>query len=210
MPTERAISIVRQMLAGLAHAHERGITHRLVKPENVVVMQMAGLGDQVRILDFGVAKLRDGAPNMTAGTIVGTPSYMAPEQIRGDAVDAIRRILRSFTFPPVDSPSCLVVSPGPAGMDTGRLVPPPVDQPPFVRPTWIFGACSAVCEFVLANPLPPGQSQQERHNTGALRRRAPLPITCGSARGRRAGAPQAYRSRITKRMASFAQCSQYP
>lgn len=88
MPTERAISIARQMLAGLSHAHERGITHRDVKPENVVVVQMVGLGDQVRILDFGVAKLRDGAPNMTAGTIVGTPSYMAPEQIRGDAVDA--------------------------------------------------------------------------------------------------------------------------
>jgi eukaryotic-like serine/threonine-protein kinase len=88
IPPSRAIAIVRQMLAGLAHAHEQGITHRDVKPENVVVTQVVGLGDQVRILDFGVAKLRDGAANVTRGMIVGTPAYMGPEQIRGEAVDA--------------------------------------------------------------------------------------------------------------------------
>jgi eukaryotic-like serine/threonine-protein kinase len=88
LPPPRAIAIVRQMLAGLAHAHEQGITHRDVKPENVVVTQVVGLGDQVRILDFGVAKLRDGAANVTRGMIVGTPAYMGPEQIRGEAVDA--------------------------------------------------------------------------------------------------------------------------
>ena len=88
MPPQRAIGMARQMLAGLAHAHEQGITHRDVKPENVVVTQLVGLGDQVRILDFGVAKLRDGAAHVTRGMIVGTPAYMGPEQIRGDAVDA--------------------------------------------------------------------------------------------------------------------------
>jgi eukaryotic-like serine/threonine-protein kinase len=88
MPPRRAIAIARQMLAGLAHAHEQGITHRDVKPENVVVTQVVGLGDQVRILDFGVAKLRDSAANITRGMIVGTPAYMGPEQIRSGTVDA--------------------------------------------------------------------------------------------------------------------------
>jgi hypothetical protein len=84
----RALHVVRQLLAGLAHAHAQGIVHRDLKPENIVLSEEAGLVDHLRILDFGLAKLRDG-PAMTAGLAVGTPSYMSPEQTGADgAIDA--------------------------------------------------------------------------------------------------------------------------
>src|SRR4030095_8878555 len=53
--------------------------HRDLKPENLILTDEPGLGEHLRILDFGLAKLRDG-PAMTAGLAVGTPSYMSPRQ----------------------------------------------------------------------------------------------------------------------------------
>jgi len=88
LPVKQALSILRQVLAGLAHAHERGIVHRDIKPDNIILTEAVGLGEQVRILDFGLARLRDTAPGLTQGMPVGTPNYMAPEQIRGEEVDA--------------------------------------------------------------------------------------------------------------------------
>jgi hypothetical protein len=88
MPPARALHVVRQLLAGLGHAHAQGIVHRDLKPENLILTDEAGLGDHLRILDFGLAKLRDG-PAMTAGLAVGTPSYMSPEQTGADGpIDA--------------------------------------------------------------------------------------------------------------------------
>ncbi|HEY7372997.1 MAG TPA: serine/threonine-protein kinase [Polyangia bacterium] len=79
LPAARAMRLGQQLLAGLAHAHEQGIIHRDLKPENLILSDEAGLKEHLRILDFGLAKLRDG-PQMTAGMAVGTPSYMSPEQ----------------------------------------------------------------------------------------------------------------------------------
>jgi serine/threonine-protein kinase len=84
----RAMRFAQQLLAGLAHAHEQGIVHRDLKPENLILSEEAGLKEHLRILDFGLAKLRDG-PQMTAGMAVGTPSYMSPEQSGAEgAIDA--------------------------------------------------------------------------------------------------------------------------
>jgi len=84
----RALRIIQQLLAGLAHAHAQGIVHRDLKPENLILSTEEGLDEHLRILDFGLAKLRDG-PQMTAGMAVGTPSYMSPEQSGADgAIDA--------------------------------------------------------------------------------------------------------------------------
>jgi hypothetical protein len=79
----RSVQIVRQVCGALEAAHEVGIIHRDVKPENILVLQDS---ERVKVLDFGVAKLQGDAElvgKTLAGVIIGTPSYMAPEQIDG-------------------------------------------------------------------------------------------------------------------------------
>ncbi len=83
----RAVDIVRQVLSGLAHAHEQGIIHRDIKPANIMITPKAPLGVHARILDFGLARLYASSTSLTDGLAVGTPSYMAPEQCRGAQVD---------------------------------------------------------------------------------------------------------------------------
>jgi eukaryotic-like serine/threonine-protein kinase len=86
LPPSRALDIIRQVLAGVAHAHGHQIVHRDLKPENVLVTALEGHGEHVRIVDFGLAKLRNEA-SVTTGIAVGTPSYMSPEQTMGSKVD---------------------------------------------------------------------------------------------------------------------------
>ncbi len=90
----RAVEVGEQILGSLAEAHDAGIVHRDVKPGNVMLMQTRAGEDWVKVLDFGIAKLRDegsaarsSASTTDVGAIVGTPNYLAPEQARGDAVD---------------------------------------------------------------------------------------------------------------------------
>jgi serine/threonine-protein kinase len=93
MPAARVISILRQLCDGLAHAHERGLIHRDFKTENVIVEAGPGGGDIPKIADFGIAILRDDAASSnperltTAGLVLGTPHYMAPEHATGGAID---------------------------------------------------------------------------------------------------------------------------
>ncbi len=86
----RALYLSRGILAGLAHAHELNIVHRDIKPANVMITRAAGTEGLVRILDFGLAKLRDGASSdvSSASIVVGTPNYMSPEQAQGSDVDS--------------------------------------------------------------------------------------------------------------------------
>lgn len=90
LPVDRAVTLFRQMCAGLAHAHERGFVHRDFKPDNVMVVEGRG-GECARIVDFGLAIVADPASDAprvtTVGLALGTPAYAAPEQVRGDALD---------------------------------------------------------------------------------------------------------------------------
>jgi tRNA A-37 threonylcarbamoyl transferase component Bud32 len=90
MDFSRVARLVAQICGSVQAAHDAGIVHRDLKPENVMITQTAE-GERAKVLDFGLAKLRDtnlGQTVTRAGAIVGTPYYMSPEQIRGDEVDA--------------------------------------------------------------------------------------------------------------------------
>ncbi len=97
---ETACHIALQMLKALAGAHAEQIVHRDLKPENIMLCTIAGEPDQVRILDFGIATFAPGSEEPSAritatGILVGTPSYISPEQIGGETVDG-RSDLYSF------------------------------------------------------------------------------------------------------------------
>jgi serine/threonine-protein kinase len=86
LPAAEAVRIVRQVCRALGAAHSAGIVHRDVKPENVF---LTGPNTTVKVLDFGISKLTELSDGLTkTGTVMGTPDYMAPEQARGDRVDA--------------------------------------------------------------------------------------------------------------------------
>jgi serine/threonine-protein kinase len=86
-PIQKAISFGRQMLEGLAAAHEAGVIHRDLKPANLFIERTPTGGEKVKLLDFGISKLADASQQELTrdGQTLGTVAYMAPEQIRGKA-----------------------------------------------------------------------------------------------------------------------------
>jgi serine/threonine protein kinase/tetratricopeptide (TPR) repeat protein len=82
LPLDRKVSIILQVLDGLAHAHQTGIVHRDIKPANIFICE----DGTVKIMDFGVARFT--AASVTAtGIVLGTANYMSPEQVEGAKVD---------------------------------------------------------------------------------------------------------------------------
>jgi serine/threonine protein kinase len=85
VPQGRAVDIVRQVLAALGEAHAHGIIHRDVKPENVILSPSRSSGERVKLIDFGIARASGAARKTQAGLLVGTPHYIAPELVKGEA-----------------------------------------------------------------------------------------------------------------------------
>jgi serine/threonine protein kinase len=85
MATRAAAGITRQICRGLQAAHEQGIIHRDIKPQNVLVDAKG----EAKLMDFGIARMAEAMEGVTqAGLIVGTPHYMSPEQVQGKQLDA--------------------------------------------------------------------------------------------------------------------------
>src|ERR1700679_3371166 len=82
LPQRKATDLALQICSGLKEAHAQGIVHRDLKPENVMI---DGQGN-VKIMDFGIARSMEAGTRLT-GSMVGTPAYMAPEQVAGKSVD---------------------------------------------------------------------------------------------------------------------------
>jgi serine/threonine-protein kinase len=85
----RAASIVHQAADALQVAHDYGIVHRDLKPDNIMITKARDGGDQVKVVDFGIAKASssDAQKVTKTGLVVGTPEYMSPEQLAGDKLD---------------------------------------------------------------------------------------------------------------------------
>ncbi len=86
LPVDRLVRIFTQVCRALDAAHARGIVHRDLKPENIFLVDLPDQPDTVKLLDFGISKIKTGgSTNLTqTGMVIGTPHYMAPEQAKGD------------------------------------------------------------------------------------------------------------------------------
>jgi eukaryotic-like serine/threonine-protein kinase len=150
----RAARLFVQVCAGLIEAHEAGIVHRDLKPENLMVVKRRDGAEHVKILDFGLAKLRERTTDSdlssvsSGGQVIGTPYYMAPEQVRGEPLDAradlysvgatLYRVLTGVT--PFDAPSPMSVL---AKHLTDDVVPPCTRAPERALPPRPIGSCCA-------------------------------------------------------------------
>jgi eukaryotic-like serine/threonine-protein kinase len=87
----RAINIMRQTLHALNEAHELGIVHRDLKPDNIMITKFRGVDEFVKVLDFGIAKVKEPGGNQAkltqAGIVYGTPEYLSPEQAQAKELD---------------------------------------------------------------------------------------------------------------------------
>ena len=145
IPAARAVRIIRQVAGALGAAHAAGIVHRDLKPENVfLVGGFAGgvLSDDVRVVDFGAAKILGSSRLTKTGIVFGTPHYMSPEQASGTAVDH-RADIYALGIIMYE-------------MFTGRV--------PFEADTYM----GVLTQHMFVAPLPPSQVSSAARDLGAL------------------------------------------
>lgn len=138
LPLERALPVAEQLASALVVAHSQGIIHRDIKPENLYLIEHGGTGDFLKVLDFSIAKLPTEmvtAALTRAGSVFGTPHYMAPEQVEGKTVGPQTDLYAAGAVlyetltgdPPFDGPSVIDI------LLKHVKSPPPVLSVPGVR-----------------------------------------------------------------------------
>ncbi|HEY1859963.1 MAG TPA: serine/threonine-protein kinase [Gemmataceae bacterium] len=94
LPFKAGLQMCGQLFLALIHAHEKGIVHRDIKPDNLFLLNQSGVRMHMRVLDFGIARIlrheqaNQGQTLTHPGAVMGTPRYMSPEQLAGQSVDA--------------------------------------------------------------------------------------------------------------------------
>jgi serine/threonine-protein kinase len=94
LPLKAVLQLGAQLVLALIHAHDKGIVHRDIKPDNIFLLNVSGVRLHVRVLDFGIARIyradetAQHATLTSPGAVLGTPRYMSPEQLAGNPVDA--------------------------------------------------------------------------------------------------------------------------
>ncbi len=153
--TKRTINVAKQLCNALGSAHEIGVVHRDMKPDNVQLIERGGSRDFVKVLDFGIAKVGGAGSKLTqAGQVFGTPHYMSPEQCAGTNVDhrtdiyALGVILYEMAcgFVPFDADNLM-------GILTKHLYEEPIRPSDLPPPTNVPPALEAVIMKCLAKKV---------------------------------------------------------
>lgn len=154
LPVSRVVHVIAQILRSLGEAHEAGLVHRDLKPDNVFLINHYGVPDFVKVLDFGIAKaIREESEQLTqTGTVVGTPRYMSPEQAQGKPLDQ-RSDLYSLGIILYE----LLAGKPPFNDDIPvRLLMMHINDPPVslnvIRPDISAGLCKLVMELLEKEP----------------------------------------------------------
>ncbi|MGE0549068.1 MAG: protein kinase [Kofleriaceae bacterium] len=146
MTLAQSLVALETVLIALEAAHEKGIVHRDLKPDNIFLVEIKGTQPQVKLLDFGIAKLLGNdnarAERTRTGNLLGTPAYISPEQARGHLVDhrtdvyaagalAYEMFTGELPFPADNAADMLakhLFAPPPSARDKNPHVPPPLDM----------------------------------------------------------------------------------
>lgn len=187
LPVAESLRLMGEVLAGLAYSHGRGVVHRDIKPANIMVTNDVG---QAKIADFGIARIE--ASSMTqAGTVMGTPAYMSPEQFMGQVVDPRTDIyscgillyqLLTGERPYEGSMSSIMhkamtttpPAPSDLAVTSPRTLDPVVARAMARRPEDRF-ATAADFAAALRAPAPPESDADDNDATVMTQRTAPLP-----------------------------------
>ncbi|MBY0512881.1 MAG: serine/threonine protein kinase [Gemmataceae bacterium] len=151
LPPGRAVHFLRQVCAALGEAHTRGLTHRDIKPGNVMVCERGGVPDVAKLLDFGLVRAptedADGGTLTREGSIAGTPAYMSPEQACGEGGIDPRSDLYS-----VGALAYFLLSGQPlfAGRTAAKVLAAHLYEPPALLPAEVPGDLASVVMRCLA------------------------------------------------------------
>lgn len=136
---ERVVDLMGQVCLALDEAHAAGIVHRDLKPENIMVVRRRDGQEQVKVCDFGIAKIQDpgdmdtSAPITLAGIVCGTPEYMSPEQCRGEELDGRTDLYSAgVILYQLTTKALPFVADSPLGVVTRQLTDDPV-RPTLIR-----------------------------------------------------------------------------